>query len=285
MLGTVGDLVEDIVVRLGGPINIASDTTAVVLRRRGGSAANVAASVARAGGAARFIGQVGADANGDLLIDALRREGVDVVTRRGGRIGTIIVLVDHLGERTMLSDRGGCTDLGDPEPRWLDGLSVLHVPLYSLMQGALAHTTATLIGWAHDRGIMVSIDASSAAVIADYGVKHTIDLLTRLRPSVLLCNELEAACLGDAIEPSRIGAMVTVVKQGAWPASVMQPGQTTLTVATPAIDAVRDTTGAGDAFAAGFLVAFAAGESVIASTEAGHRSAARAIVMASAHAD
>ena len=53
MLATVGDLVEDVVVRLGGPIHVASDTEAVIERRRGGSAANVAAVAARINGAAR----------------------------------------------------------------------------------------------------------------------------------------------------------------------------------------------------------------------------------------
>src|ERR1700712_3119850 len=114
MIGTVGDLVEDIVVRLGVPVNEASDTAAQVVRRRGGSAANMAVSVARAGHPARFIGQVGDDAVGASLLDELRADGVDVVARRAGVTGTIVVLLDHLGERTMLTDRGACTSLDHP---------------------------------------------------------------------------------------------------------------------------------------------------------------------------
>ena len=281
MLGTIGDLVEDIVVRLGGPVNMASDTKAVVVRRRGGSAANMAVSAVRAGTPARFIGRVGDDAHGDVLIDALRAEGVDVVVRRGGRLGTIVVLVDINGERTMLSDRGGCTDLDHPDPAWLDGLSTLHVPLYSLVVSPLAETTETLIGWAHERDITVSIDASSSAVIIEFGVQRTIKMLERLHPTVLLCNEMEAACLGTAADPARIGAKVTVIKQGAGSALVMQPGISTVSVPTPPIEHVRDTTGAGDAFAAGFLAAFVAGDSPVAAAEVGHRSAAAAIIAAS----
>lgn len=282
MLGTVGDLVEDIVVRLGGSVNVASDTRAVVLRRRGGSAANVAASAVRAGTAARFIGQVGDDAHGGVLIAALRACGVEVVVRRGGRTGTVVVLVDQLGERTMLSDRGDSTGLDRPDPAWLDGLRVLHVPLYSLVIGHLADTAATLIESAHQRGIIVSIDASSAAVINDYGVDRVAQMLTRLRPEVLLCNELEAEVLGPAVEPSRIGATVTVIKQGAGPALVLQPGHPTVSVAAAPIDLVRDTTGAGDAFAAGFLCAFIAGKSAVVSAMSGHRAAAAQIAVASA---
>ena len=78
VLATVGDLVDDIVVRLGGPINVASDTEAVIERRRGGSAANVAAVAARISGRSRFLGQVGDDARGAALLAELAAEGVDV---------------------------------------------------------------------------------------------------------------------------------------------------------------------------------------------------------------
>ena len=144
MLGSVGDLVEDVVVRLHERVNEASDTRATVIRRRGGSAANVVAAACRAGGRARFIGQVGNDAVGRVLTDALVAEGADVVVRRAGRTGTIVVLVDVVGERTMLSDRGSCTDLADPQPQWLDGLHTLHIPYYSLVGEPLATTAATL---------------------------------------------------------------------------------------------------------------------------------------------
>src|SRR5690606_4920446 len=128
---------EDIAVRLAGPINVASDTRATIRRRRGGSAANAAVAVVRAGGAARFIGQVGDDPIGTALLATLEADGVDLAVRRAGHTGTIVVLLDHRGERTMLTDRGASPDLADPDPAWLDGLSVLHVPVYSLVEGAL----------------------------------------------------------------------------------------------------------------------------------------------------
>ena len=128
MLGSVGDLVEDVVVHLHEQVNVASDTRATVIRRRGGSAANVIAAACRAGGEARFIGQVGDDATGRNLTDSLRADGASVIVGRSGRTGSIIVLLDPTGERTMLSDRAACTDLADPSPEWLDGLDTLHIP-------------------------------------------------------------------------------------------------------------------------------------------------------------
>jgi sugar/nucleoside kinase (ribokinase family) len=283
VLGAIGDLVEDVVVRLLEPINVASDTDALVHRRRGGSAANVVAAACQAGRSARFIGQVGDDGTANWLIDDLRAEGADVVVRRKGRTGTIVVLVDHTGERTMLSDRGSCTALSHPEPGWLDGLHTLHLPLYSLVGEPLASTTTTLVGWAHERGITVSIDASSASLIEHLGPEATLDRFHSLRPTVLLANELEAAAFDGHLVPERIAARCVVVKQGADPAIVVQADADPVEVPALPLDHVRDTTGAGDAFAAGFLLGLADGEDPVDAARAGHRSAMLALARLSGH--
>lgn len=274
VLGAIGDLVEDVVVHLREGINVASDTDAVVQRRRGGSAANVVAAACAVGRAGRFIGQVGDDAAGAWIVDDLRALGADVIVRQRGRTGTIIVLVDVEGERTMLSDRGACTDLDDPDPGWLDGLDTLHLPLYSLVGEPLATTTTTLVGWAHERGVRVSIDASSASLIEHVGPVTVLDRIASLMPTVLLANELEAAALGDELRPERIGGGLVVVKQGSDPALVQVAGRPAVAVPAIPVDRIRDTTGAGDAFAAGFLVALADGADAIESARAGHRGAA-----------
>lgn len=294
MIGTLGDLVEDIAVHLSGPVNLASDTAATIERRRGGSAANTAVAVARAGAPARFIGQVGDDPIGGALLAVMASEGVNLAVRQQGRTGTIVVLVDHLGERTMLTDRGACADLTDPDPAWLDGLAVLHVPAYSLVGGLMADTAARLIGWARDRGIVVSIDASSVAVIEAFGPVAMRDLLTEIGPDVLMCNELEAAALGGAASLESLARRVTVVKNGASPVLVSAPGSGhngsgyngsfTVEVPVPVLAGVLDTTGAGDAFAAGFLVAYSVGATPTDSAVAGHRAARAAIVAVSARA-
>jgi sugar/nucleoside kinase (ribokinase family) len=282
VIGTLGDLVEDIAVRMNGPINVASDTPASIGRRRGGSAANAAVAVVRAGGSARFIGQVGDDPIGDALVTALEREGVQVAGRRGGRTGTIVVLVDHLGERSMLTDRGACGDLVHPEHAWLDGLAVLHVPAYSLFEGHLAETAAMMIEWAHARSVTVSIDASSTSHIEAFGASVLRALLMRLEPDVLFCNELEAEALGGTDTLMPLAARAVVVKHGSEPAVVLASGEAAVAVPVPAFAGVRDTTGAGDAFAAGFLMAIADGASPVEAAEAGHRTARTAILSVSA---
>ena len=281
MLGSVGDLVEDVVVHLHEQVNIASDTRATIIRRRGGSAANVIAAACRAGGAARFIGQVGDDATGRGLTDALFADGAGVVVRRAGRTGSIIVMLDPTGERTMLSDRAACTDLADPLPEWLDGLDTLHIPYYSLVGEPLAATSATLAGWATERGMRLSIDTSSSAVLHQVGPAQALARIRSLRPSVVLANELEAAVLGAELHPDRLGGALVIIKQGAQPAIVLQAGQPPREVPAETVANVRDTTGAGDAFAAGFLLALADGADPLAATTRAHAVAADAVRRAS----
>lgn len=282
MIGALGDLVDDIAVYLDGPVRRGTDTPSTIRRRRGGSAANMAVSVVREGGVARFIGRVGDDAVGDVLVDELRAAGVEPVVQRGGHTGTIVVLVDRDGERSFLTDRGACADLVDPQPSWLDGLGVLHVPAYSLVGGSLARTAATLIGWSLQRGVRVSVDVSSSALVEQVGASEMLGLLARLAPDIVFANEAEATALGGADALSTVGARLTVVKQGPAPVLVRTGDAAEWQqVSAPPLSEVRDTTGAGDGFAAGFLLALQAGAGPIEAARAGHRAAATAIAAVS----
>jgi sugar/nucleoside kinase (ribokinase family) len=282
MLGAVGDLVEDVVVHLLESVNPASDTRSVVTRRRGGSAANVVEAACLARARARFIGQVGNDPTGLWLTEQLEAVGADVAVRWVGRTGTIVVLVDPSGERTMLADRATCTDLDNPDPTWLDGLRTLHIPYYSLVVEPLAGTTATLAEWAHERGIRVSVDASSAALLQHDGADVALARIADLRPNVVLANELEAEALGPGLHPDGLHGAVVVVKRGAEAAVVLQPGLAPAYVPAIPVPGVRDTTGAGDAFAAGFLIASADGADPVVAAAHGHEVAAAAVSRASA---
>lgn len=268
MLCCVGDLVEDIVVWPSSKPARGTDTPARIFRTRGGSAATVAVHAAAVGVASRFVGQVGDDPLGEMLIRDLEAAGVEVVVTRHGRTGSVVVLVDETGERTMLPDRGAATELAELPARALDGVSWLHVPAYSLVVEPLATTSIMAITRSREAGATVSVDASSTGPLRHYGVDRFLDLLARLAPEVFFCNRDEAATLGLGADRG-MARMLTVRKAGADPVALIDAHGRVTTVPVPAVAAVTDTTGAGDAFAAGFIAASMQGAAPAVAAEAG----------------
>jgi sugar/nucleoside kinase (ribokinase family) len=144
----------------------------------------------------------------------------------------------------MLSDRGVAPELAPADIRaaWLEGCDWLHVPGYSLAREPL-RGAALAAGRA---GRPVSVDASSTAAIAEVGAYRFGAALASLSPALVFANEEEERLLDPVRAPT------VVVKRGARGCTVRRHGQATDYPALGA--AVVDSTGAGDAFAAGFLL-------------------------------
>lgn len=273
MLCCIGDLVDDVAVYLTGDVAIASDTDVTITRRRGGSAANVAASAASSGASVRFIGRVGSDLTGDLLVSELERDGVDARVQRDGRTGSIIVLVDGVGERSMLRDRGAAAELGPVDVSWLDDVSWLHVPAYSLVDGPTTASTQDVITTLRSRGVSISIDASSTAIIHEFGIERFREMVASHQPEVLLCNAEEAEVLFSDALPLLDGVGIVAVKKGPEEAVAVDADGAVYSVPAATLDGVADTTGAGDAFAAGFILASMQGGGVAQALATGHQHA------------
>ena len=277
MLCCIGDLVEDVVVRLSSDIATGSDTTASIVRRRGGSAANVSVAAASCGLDVRFIGKVGADSTGAALVEEMRSAGVDPRIQRGGRTGTIVVLVDSDGERSMLPDRGAATELTEIAATDLEHVEWLHVPAYSLVVEPLAASTKQAIALVRRAGAGISVDASSVAIINEMGVEEFKGVLKELQPDVVLCNTDEGATLGVSESRGLAGVGVTIVKAGRAAAVAYADGNLVASVAALPLGRVRDTTGAGDAFAAGFINGRMRSWGVDRAISEGHRVAAQVL--------
>lgn len=276
LVTVLGDLVEDVVVWPGGPVVAGTDNPAVVRRSRGGSGANVAAAVAAAGTAVRFIGRVGDDDVGARLVAALAADGVEVRVQRGGRTGCVVVLVDADGERTMFPDRAAAAALGPVDPADLAGSSVLHVPLYGFLDVGAAAPVRDAIESAAAAGARLSLDLSATSAIAALSPARVRDLVEELRPALVFANAEEFGAAGLAAQrPSEGGAFV--VKDGPRPARIVSADGTVDLVEPEPVDDVRDTTGAGDRFAGAFLAAWARGMPLRTCCEAAHRAAARTL--------
>ncbi|MDN3495926.1 carbohydrate kinase family protein [Planococcus sp. APC 4015] len=272
MLTVVGDLVADIIVLGGDTLARGTDNPAAVRLTRGGSAANVAAAAA-ARHPVRFIGRVGDDSLGETLTREMTDAGVDVRVQRAGRTGAIVVLVDGEGERTMITDRGAAAELEAIEPAWFDDSRWVHFPLYGFADSASRAVLMQAVHLLRGRGIPISLDLSSVATMADLGADLLVELVSTIAPDVVFANSDEATL---ASELGCAPPGVYVVKRGGDPVEVTWQGAMTA-VPIERAPAVLDSTGAGDAFAAGYLAAALAGADPVAAARAGGDLALRAL--------
>ena len=278
----VGDVIDDVLVVLDQAIREDTDTPASIRQLPGGSAANTAAWLAALGQHVAFVGAVGSE---DVVRVAASMPGVEArLYAMPEPTGTIIVLVDpgdHGQHRSMLTSRGANAAL-DLDAIDLDGFDVLHVTGHPLLQstdGGAAFTR--LIARAKAAGLVVSLDPGSAGFLADFGVERflaAVEGVDVLLPSLDEATLLTGETLQDVIVLTlpfetvvlKLGRHGAYVRAGYGDEMVLQEvpaGRSTIV----------DPTGAGDAFAAGFLAAWIVDRDAVAAARAASAVAARAV--------
>ena len=248
---TLGDLLLDVIVRLEQPLERGTDAAALTRTGVGGQAANVAAWAAALGAEARFVGKRGDDPAAALAAGELIRLGVTVFGPVAlGRNGVVVSIVGEDGDRAMASDRGVAPALSahELEPGWFEDCTHLHLSGYSLMSSPIDDAAFRAAELVRAGGAAVSTDLASRRVIADFGPEHLRRLLDKLEPQLVFANEEEREELG----PAAAAKATWVLKRGADGCAIEHGGERSEFPAVPA--EVVDTTGAGDAFAAGYLV-------------------------------
>ena len=237
---TIGDLLLDVLVLPDRPLSPDSDTPATIRFAAGGQAANVAAWASALGASSRLICTRGTDTSSELAVAELRRYGVEICGPVvPGRTGVVVSIRDQPSGRTMASDRGvsSLLDATELDPSWVASCEVLHVSGYCLMAEPMAE--AAIYAARHAR--RVTVDLASAHDIELLGAQTFISRLKALEPDLAFATEAERAAV-PGFETGWVikhGARGATFPEGFYPAPVV---------------AAIESTGAGDALAAGYLV-------------------------------
>jgi sugar/nucleoside kinase (ribokinase family) len=219
----------------------------------GGTGGNVAEAVARLGHRVRFFGKFGDDEGGQLLLKSFQDAGVGtegVLITKNRRTASCFIAIDERGERQIYCLGGSAIyeSTSELDPRLLRGVKVLFIAdaflEVALEAIEMVSPAATIIF--NPGGVMASSgDACLKPIVA--------------RTGVLIVSQVESETITHMQDPrdamlrlAEMGAKVVMQTQGAAGVMVLENGDITPQKAFP-VERVIDTTGAGDAFAAGVI--------------------------------
>jgi sugar/nucleoside kinase (ribokinase family) len=226
----------------------------------GGSAANTIHGLAMLGIETGFIGSVGKDETGDFFERDMKEAGVrTMLLRRNSPTGTAVALISRDSERTFGTHLGAAVELdaGDLSPEMFEGYHILYLEGYLIYNLGLVETACRM---AKESGMIVALDLASYNVVE--ANLHGFRKITEHYIDILFANADEAKAY-TGMEPEKAldyfsevveTAVVKVGAEGSW----LKRGEERYKV--PALPVgCRDTTGAGDLYASGFLYGYAHG--------------------------
>jgi len=279
----IGDVMTDVIVIPEGPMVRGSDRRAQIRTRPGGSGANQAVWFGSMGTRVTFIARVGARDKPHLeaYFKGFHVDPVLIADAEKSS-GMLVTIIDPDGERSFLTDRGANLDLSHSDmPVWLlDDTRLVVVSGYSLFAENPRGAVQWMAGEARRRGIPVAVDAASVGFIEEVGTQNFLDWTKGF--STLFANADEAAALSGTLVLEEQFARLTpnydrvVIKLGAAGAAIGNADGLRLSRPAPKVDVI-DTTGAGDAFAAGFLSAELRGEALETALAAGIKAGSAAV--------
>jgi len=230
-----------------------------VSEQPGGSAANTIAALARLGIKTGFIGRVGDDADGAYLRSEMAKEGVDTqgIEVARGRTGSAIVLVDPDGERSMYVHPG----VNDALSLTPENLSCVKSAKYLHLSSFVGETMIDVQREILSRS-KAKISFAPGMLYVRRGLDALSGIISKTRVVFLNRDEIELLAMSGyrkgAGALNEIGAEIVVVTLGGDGCYIRTPDAE---VFIPGLAArVVDTTGAGDAFCAGFLYGLLADE-------------------------
>jgi len=262
MILVVGDINVDITAPLTAPPAEGEDCLSQKLSFQcGGVGLNAAMALARSGCPVRLVSCVGKDWFADFVLGRAAREGIEVsYVQRSPSVmtGLMFITISPNGQRTFFGSRGACAELRATERlhSWLDGVTVLEIAGYAFLTPSSSQCAGQLISKAKARGIWVAVDVGTGPS------REIPEKLMQVAREVdtVFANATEAEALTGQPSAERAfaaleqaGAREVILKLGGEGCLVRDNGK--LCGVPPFRVEVVDTTGAGDAFTAGFLAA------------------------------
>ena len=280
----IGDIMLDVTAVIGKDIAQGLETRAKISTQGGGAAANVASWLATNGSSAYAIARVGDDSAGRTVLEELDKFGVEHSDSviEGASTGVVIVIVDGLGERTMFPDSGANAGLSKKDLPALEGFDAIYLSGYSLINPLSREGILEIISIAREKKIPIAFDPATVGVLVETSISKVREWIALI--DLLILNEEEAQFISGKANPIEASAdllqlaPLVVIKRGAIGALGQRRGESVVQVeATPTT--VIDTTGAGDAFAAGFIQVWSTGGELIDALKRGAELAGRCVAV------
>jgi sugar/nucleoside kinase (ribokinase family) len=254
----IGDLMLDVTVKVPSKLIEGREIRSEIFIQGGGAAANVATWLTHQNINAYMVTRTGADLAGEMLLADLAKHKVEYSPAKVSdkATGTVVVLVDGDGERTMYPDSGANAGLSPNDLPNLTEITAAYLSGYSLLNQVSRPGVLAIIKELKSKSIPIFFDPSTVGIMAEAPLAELEKWISEM--SALVLNEEEAQYLTgksnplEAIELLLNLVEMVIIKRGSRGAIGKKRGMDLINIPATQIVAV-DSTGAGDAFMAGVI--------------------------------